>query len=369
MVDGLKKILILSDYGSVELAEKVHYFLENNKILNLEPFNPFDIYINRFAAKEIDIELKRSVREQYVFLFKSFNVYPELWNEDLQNRPNLENLIYQPTEGYVELFEINDALRRGAAKDIINILPHMPYQRQDRRPKRKGKFCRTPVSAKLFAEFISISGCDRVITLDPHFKQIEGFYNIGFDSLSSFVLFAEYIESNLSHILNKTVFVAPDYGSSERTSEYSNFFNRPLAIFRKSRNKPGESKTGELISDIDDFQGMYAMIMDDMVDGGGTLINTAQALRERKVSDVYCFCTHPVLSNNAKDKLLQENLKLITTNTIRINDLNHYPNIKVLDVSFPIAKAIECTCKGKSMDENLSNYKTYIENKKASTLS
>lgn len=360
MGDEFKRVMILADYGSVDLAQRVYNELAKREIHEgLEVFNKTDLYINRFANKEIDVDIKRNVRGRDVFLIKSFNVCTETWDKDKEQCPALEKLVFQPTEGYHELFMINDALTRGEAGSITNVMPFMPYQRQDRRPKREGKKTRSPISAKLYADFTKESGASRVINFDAHFKTIEGFYNIPFEGLDSFVIFAEYIENNLSNEMGRIVFAAPDHGSAERAKDYASYFKRPSVIVDKKRVKPGVSSAEGIIGDVSLLNGALCILTDDLVDGGGTLVEASKILKANGAKDIIGECTHPVLSGTAKDKLLNENINLVTTESILIPDKGKYPNITVLDISYPIAQAIWCITNGKSISQHLFDYDRY----------
>lgn len=355
-----KKVLILADYDSLDLAERIHKELSKRDMYGgLEPFDPNALYLNRFNNKEIDCNIKSSVRGRDVFLVKSFNVCAKRWDKDNQARPALEDLCYSPTEGYNELFMLNDALKHGEVHKLTNVMPHMPYQRQDRRPKRKGEFIRGSISAKLYAELLKVSGADRVITLDPHFKQIEGFYSIPVNCLESFVLYAEFLEESFKDRMDKLTIVSPDYGGVESARKYSNYFNRPMIIMDKRRSEEGKSEILNMIGEKKDVAGMTAVIMDDLIDTAGTIRLACKKLKEEGAAEVIVCCTHPVLSGDAKDKLLEEGITLVTTNSIRINNLEKYTNIKGIDTSYIIASAIDCICNGRSISTHLADYKQY----------
>ncbi|MBU2589938.1 MAG: ribose-phosphate diphosphokinase [Nanoarchaeota archaeon] len=363
MGDDFNKVLILADYGSINLAKKVHKELSKLKMYGgLEEFNVEDIYINKFNNGEIDVKLKSSMRGKDVFLIKSFNVFQKRWDKT-KNLPPLDELIYDPNQGYNELFIINDALKRARAKRITNILPHMPYQRQDRRPKRKGEFVRGSISAKLFANLLQTSGATQIITLDPHFKQFEGFYDMGVDCLDSFVLFAEDIENNFKDKIERSIFIAPDHGSVELARDYAKHFKRPYAIIDKRRNEEGKSEVLNIISDIKNLEGFCGFLVDDIIDTGNTIIKASQALRTKGLEEFIVYCTHPVLSLDAKERLLEEDIDLITTNSIAIPYLFRYPNIKIIDTSHLICKAIYCICNGESIDKHLVNFEMYKKDK------
>lgn len=367
MTEDFNRVVILADYGNLKIAEKVHKELQKREMHGgLEPFDPEALYINRFNNGEVDTYIKSSVRGRDVFLIKSFNVYPKRWDKDKRQHPVPEELAYQPNEGIAELFALNHALKMATARRVTNVILHMPFQRQDRRPKRKGAFTRGPISAKLYADLLKNSGADCIITLDPHFKQIEGFFDIPCERLESFVLFTEYIENNFADKMDKVTFVAPDHGAVENARDYSKFFNRPMVIIDKRRTEEGKSKVIEIIGSQEDLDSATAILIDDLIDTGGTIRKAGKAILDRGAKEFIVCCTHPVLSGNAKDKLLADNIKLITTDSILIKDLDKYKNIKILDTSFLVAGAIECICNGQSISHNLADYREYREKKKKS---
>lgn len=360
MGDEFKRVMILADYGSADLAQRVYNELAKRDIHDgLEVFSKDDLYINRFAAGEIDVDIKRNVRGRDVFLIKSYNVFSERWEPEKRGPPGIGELVMQPNEGYMELWEINDSLKRGEARSVTDVLPFMAYQRQDRRPKRNGKKTRSPVSAKLYARMTEMSGADRIINLDPHFKTIEGFYNIPFEGLDSFVIFAEYIENNLSSEMGHVVFASPDHGSAERTKDYANYFKRPFVIIDKKREKPGVSSAEGIIGELSVLQGAICLMPDDIIDGGDTIVKGGEILKANGAKEVRALITHPILSGTALDKLNNAGIKLITTESILIKDKAKYPDITVLDISYPISQAIWYICNGKSISQHLFDYDRY----------
>ncbi len=358
-----KKVLILADYGSMELAKKVHAELSKLKMHGgLEPFDPNHLYINRFNNGEIDVAINSHVRGRDVFLIKSFNVCPGAWDSKAKQSPPLEELVYQPNEGMMELLLVNDALWRAEASEVTDVVLHMPYQRQDRRPKRNHKFVRSPVSAKIVANEISGSGVNRLLTLEPHFRQFEGFNSIPVNCLESFVLNAEYIEKNFGNSMDRVIFVSPDHGGVERARMYASHFKRPYAIVDKRRPDAGVSEVMNIITD-QNLGGMSAILIDDLIDTGGTIIKASLALREKGVKDFTVCCTHPLLSGTAKDDLLKNNITLVTTDSIMIKGIEKYPNLKVMDTSYLVAGAVYCICNGESISDHLVDYMEYKKKK------
>ncbi len=352
MGDDFNKVLILADYGSLNIAKKVHSQLaEKNTYGGLEDFDDCGVYINLFNNGEIDTNIKSSIRGRHVFLIKSFNVFPERWPKE-NNGPKLEELAYEPNQAYMELFLLNDALKRGEPNEITNILPHMPYQRQDRRPRRKGKFIRGPISSKVVVDHI-LSKADRIITLDSHFKQFESIAENGINDLDSFPLFVQDINENYKDNIENMVFVAPDLGSAAIVERYAKYYNRPTAIINKRREEEGQSEVINIISDMQDFTGMSGVLIDDLIDTGGSIIKASKALRSKGIEKFITYCTHPVLSNNAAERIKDEEIELVTTDSIRLK--NHYDNIRVINTASLFAEAMDCICNGKSISQRLLN--------------
>ncbi len=236
-MDHEHEIMLLADYASKDMASNIYHILSTREDMkHLIPFNPDAIYINRFANREIDVDIKVNVRNKEVFVIKSsFTI-----EKEKKGCVTLDDMVYGPNSMMVELALINDALVRASAYDIANILPHMPYQRQDRRAIRydredqKWRKTRSSVSTRVMAENLQNSGAKRMITFDPHFKQIEGFYKIPFDSLTSTVLFAEYLDSLYTTKENICI-IAPDVGAAENASILADMIHAPLGIIRKKR--------------------------------------------------------------------------------------------------------------------------------------
>lgn len=360
--------MLLADYASKDMTQKIYEILSQREDLDkrIKQFSPKALYMNRFAAGEIDIDIRENVRNKNIFLIKS----PATITREMKGDISLEDLSYEPNASLMELLLINDALVRASANDIANIIPHMPYQRQDRRAIRKdveenkSRKTRSPVSASLIGKLIQNSGADRIITFEPHFKQIEGLYHIPFDSLTSAILFAEYIEET-NPTKENIVVVAPDVGAAENANILADMINVPLSIIRKRRLAPGVvSETNETINDIE-IRGRDAYILDDIVDGAGTLANAANLLRKNGARTITACISHPILSGNAKERIKNAEINLVTLNTIPIKDSNVYPNIKIIDVAPLIAEAIYSICTDRELSSLFHDYKKYKERKSA----
>ncbi len=336
----------MADEANMALAKKVYNFLSTKEIPGgLEPLNEDAIYINMFKNGELQVKINQNVRGRHVFVLKSFNSITEKWN--LCEEKKFANT---PTQSYFELFIINDALKRASAHEITNILPFMPYLRQDRKCSP-----REPVTSKVISNLLDCSGTNRVLTFDAHFKQIEGFFEINFDNLPTTPFFAEILDK-IYPDKKDLVIVAPDFGAAKRAKDLAKEINATFgAITYKSRPKAGEIKEMKLLKNADLYN-KTAIIYDDIVDSGGSIIKCSKILKKENVKKIIVCCSHPILSSDAKDKLKREGITLITTDDIYIPDLEWYPNIKVFSLAKVIAEAIYCIVSGQSMSERLYSY-------------
>jgi ribose-phosphate pyrophosphokinase len=241
----------------------------------------------------------------------------------------------------MELLILIDALKRASAERITAVLPYYGYARQDRKVTP-----RAPISAKLVADLITTAGASRVLTVDLHAGQIQGFFNIPVDHLFAAPVLLNY----LRHLKNDIVVVSPDAGGVERARAFAKRLNASLAIIDKRRDAPNVSQVMNIIGDV---QGLIAILLDDIVDTGGTLVRAAYALVEKGAKDVFACCTHPVLSGNATKILSDSPIKeLVVTDTIPLMENGkECPKIKVLSVSGLLTEAIQRIYK----DESVSN--------------
>jgi len=226
-----------------------------------------------------------------------------------------------------------DALKRSSAKNITAVIPYFGYARQDRKVVP-----RTSISAKLVSNLITKAGADRVVTVDLHAGQIQGFFDIPVDNLFATPIFARHVKK---HIKNKDIIcVAPDVGGTERARALGKILNVDLAIVDKRRPKPGQSKVMNVIGNV---KGKTCIIVDDIIDSGGTIINAAKALKERDAKEVYVYITHGVLSGEAVDKIKKSVIKnLVITDTIDNQDkIKNAKNIEVLPISTLMGEAIK----------------------------
>ena len=244
--------------------------------------------VRRFADEEIFVEINENVRGEDVFVIQSTS--------------------YPANDNLMELLICIDALRRASAKRITAVVPYFGYARQDRKPGP-----RTPISAKLVANLITVAGASRVLSVDLHAGQIQGFFDIPTDNLFASPVIAADIQARFSNS-NLTV-VSPDVGGVVRARGLAKrLSNSPLAIVDKRREKAGESEVMNIIGDVD---GRSCILIDDIVDSGGTLCNAAAALRQEGAVEVVAYCTHGVLSGGAAARIGTSVLsELVVTDTI-----------------------------------------------------
>ncbi len=266
--------------------------------------------VKNFSDGETNVEIDESVRGMDVFVIQSVCA------------PVNNNLM--------ELLILIDALKRASARRITAVLPYYGYARQDRKVSP-----RAPISAKLVADLITTAGASRILTVDLHAGQIQGFFNIPVDHLFAAPVVLDY----LKNIKNDIVVVSPDAGGVERARAYAKRLNTSLAIIDKRRESPNVSQVMNIIGDVN---GMSAVLVDDMVDTAGTLVRGAYALMEKGAKAVYACCTHPVLSGRAVEVLMGSPIEeMIVTDTIPLREeAKACSKIKVLSISSLLAEAI-----------------------------
>lgn len=261
----------------------------------------------------------------------------ELFVEIEENVRGADVFIVQPTctpvnENLMELLIMIDAARRASARRITAVIPYYGYARQDRKTAP-----RTPISAKLVANLIVVAGARRVLTMDLHAGQIQGFFDIPVDHLYALPVFLQYIKENFKG--DEIVIVSPDAGGVERAREYAKRLESTMAIVDKRRPRPNEAKVMNIIGDVRD---KVAVIIDDMVDTAGTICKAAEAILERGAREVYAIATHPVLSGKALERIAASPLKaLIVSDTIPLREeAKALSKIKVLSVANLLGEAI-----------------------------
>ncbi|WP_407148402.1 ribose-phosphate pyrophosphokinase [Bradyrhizobium sp. ORS 86] len=277
--------------------------------------------VRRFADMEIFVEIQENVRGSDMFILQSTSF------------PANDNLM--------ELLIITDALRRSSARRITAVIPYFGYARQDR---RSGS--RTPISAKLVANLITHAGVDRVMTLDLHAGQIQGFFDIPTDNLFAAPLMVRDIREQFD--LSKVMVVSPDVGGVARARGLAKRINTPLAIVDKRRERPGESEVMNVIGDV---AGYNCILVDDIVDSGGTLVNAAEALIAHGAKEVSAYITHGVLSGGAAARIASSRLKqlVITDSILPTEAVNKAPNIRTISIAGLIAEAIGRTAAEESV--------------------
>jgi ribose-phosphate pyrophosphokinase len=277
--------------------------------------------VRRFADMEIFVEILENVRGSDVFVIQSTS--------------------YPANDHLMELLIITDALRRASARRITAVIPYFGYARQDRKVGS-----RSPISAKLVANLITHAGADRVLTLDLHAGQIQGFFDIPTDNLYASPVMVRDIRDKFK--LANVMVVSPDVGGVVRARGLAKRINAPLAIIDKRRERAGESEVMNVIGDV---AGYTCILVDDIVDSGGTLVNAADALLANGAKDVYAYITHGVLSGGAAARITNSKLKeLVITDSIQPTvAVNNASNIRVLSIASLIAEAIGRTASEESV--------------------
>ena len=295
---------ILSGTSNPKLSKEI------SKLLKLKLVNT---NIKRFSDGEIYIEINENIRGNSVFVIQS------------TSNPANDNLM--------ELLLCIDALRRSSAKNITAVIPYYGYARQDRKVVP-----RTSISAKVVANLITNAGASRVVTVDLHAGQIQGFFDMPVDNLFTTPLFARYIKKKLKN--KKLICVSPDVGGVQRTRGLATKIKADLAIIDKRRPKPGKSQVMNIIGNV---KGKTCIIVDDIIDSGGTIVNAVDALKKSGATEVYVFITHAVLSGDAANKIKKSKIKkLIITDTIdNSQKIKNNNKIEVLSISSLMAEAIK----------------------------
>ena len=278
-------------------------------------------HVRRFADGEIWVEVLENVRGQDVFMIQSTSA------------PANDHLL--------ELLIMADALRRASARRITAVIPYFGYARQDR---KQGP--RTPISAKLVANLITRAGVDLILTVDLHAGQLQGFFDIPTDNLFAAPVMVADIKSHRE--LKNTMVVSPDVGGVVRARALAKRIDAPLAIVDKRRERAGESEVMNIIGDV---SGCNCILIDDIVDSGGTLCNAAEALLAAGAASVHAYITHGVLSGEAAARIAASKLKeLVITDTIRATELvQSAANIRVIPIGSLIGEAIARTAREESV--------------------
>jgi ribose-phosphate pyrophosphokinase len=283
--------------------------------------DPARAAVRRFADQEIFVEIQENVRGEDVFVVQSTSF------------PANDNLM--------ELLIIIDALRRASARRITAVIPYYGYARQDRK-----SLARTPISAKLVANMITTAGADRVLTIDLHAGQIQGFFDIPTDNLFAAPVFTRDIQERYDN--NHLMVVSPDVGGVVRARIIAKRIDAPLAIVDKRRERPGESEVMNIIGEV---EGRACLLVDDIVDSGGTLCNAAEALLEQGATSVAAYITHGVLSGGAVARITASKLtELVITDSIEpTSAVLAASNIRIVSIAPLLGEAVSRTALEKSV--------------------
>ena len=295
---------ILTGNSNKQLSNKISKNLKN-KLVNTS--------IRKFADGEIYIEINENIRGNSIFIIQSVS------------SPANDNLM--------ELLLCIDALKRSSAKNITAVIPYFGYARQDRKVVP-----RTSISAKLVSNLITNAGADRVVTVDLHAGQIQGFFDIPVDNLFATPIFAKHIKRKIKS--NNIICVAPDVGGVERARALGKKLDVGLAIVDKRRPSPGKSQVMNVIGNV---KNKICILTDDIIDSGGTIVNAADALLKRGAKEVHVYATHGVFSGDAVKKIKSSKIKnLVITDSIDSSDkLKKVRNIEVLSISILLAEGIK----------------------------
>ena len=279
-----------------------------------------DARVKTFIDGEIRVEIRENVRGKDIFL--------------------LQSTCAPVNDHLVELLLMIDAFKRSSAQRITAVVPYFGYARQD-----KKVVPRVPISARLVADLITAAGANRVITMDLHAGQIQGFFNIPVDNLYAAPVLLEYIKESFN---NDTVIVSPDAGGVERARAFAKRLDTQLAIIDKRRAAPNQAEAMNVVGDV---EGKIAIILDDMVDTAGTLCQAAGALKDRGALEVHACCAHAVLSGPAVKRIGDSDIKtVVVTNTIPLSEkAQECDKIRVLSVSKLLAEAIHRCHTGSSV--------------------
>jgi ribose-phosphate pyrophosphokinase len=295
---------IVSGTSSISLSDQICKYLKTK---------PTQREIVRFADSEVYVEIKENMRGNDVYLIQSTS--------------------YPANDNIMELLICIDSLRRSSSKNITAVIPYFGYARQDRKVVP-----RSPISAKLVANLITNAGAHRVLTMDLHANQIQGFFDIPVDNLYAAPVLLKHILKNID--TKNIVCVAPDVGGVERARAIGKRLNAGLAIIDKRRESPGKSEVMNVIGEV---KNKSCIIIDDLIDSGGTICNAADALMEKGAKEVYCYVVHGVLTGSSIDKIKKSKMKkIVITDTIdNTKKIKGVSKIEVVSIAPLIAEAIK----------------------------
>ncbi|MFT7121429.1 MAG: ribose-phosphate pyrophosphokinase [Neolewinella sp.] len=303
------QMTLLSISGSQYLSDKISTVYGQNL---------GELTVAKFNDGEMQPIIKQSVRGEYVFIIGS---------------------TFQPHENLMEMLLTIDAARRASAGYICCVMPYFGYARQDRKDQP-----RVPISAKLIANLLVEAGADRIMTLDLHADQIQGFFDIPVDHLKSQAIYIPYFDTQ---DMTNVTFASPDMGGVKRARDYAKYYERNVVICDKHRKRAGEIASMTLIGDV---EGADVILVDDLVDTAGTLCRAADLIMERGAKSVRAIATHPILSGNAYEKIEKSRLEsLIVCDAVPLKGIS--PKIKVLSSAKLFANAIRNTHENKSISQ------------------
>lgn len=296
-----KRLMVFSGSSNPELGKE---------IVNYLGINLGQVKLSKFSNGEIYVKFLESVRGADVFAVQTFSA------------PVNTHLM--------ELLIMIDALKRASAERISAVVPHYGYSRQDKKTT-----AREPITAKLIADLLSVSGINRLLTMDLHAGQIQGFFDVPVDHLTALPVLSGYFkEKNLKNL----VVVSPDVGRVKMAKKFSDKLQADLAILHKSRPSHNVAQVSQIVGEV---EGKVALLVDDMIDTGGTITEGAQTLLREGVKEVYACATHPILSGPAPEKLQNSPIKeVVVTNTLPLVKKQKIPKLKVLSIASTFAQTI-----------------------------
>lgn len=303
----MRRIVLVSGSSNSTLSAQISEFLDVPLV---------DPQVRRFANGEIYCEIEKNVRGADVFL--------------------VQTLCSPVNDNLMELLIITDALKRASAASITVVVPHYAYARQDRKAQP-----RTPITAKLVSDIVTVAGATRVITMDLHAGQIQGFFDIPFDNIYASPVFLEYIQKNIDQ--SNLTLVSPDAGGVERVRWYAKRLGKEIAMIDKRRTGPNVAKAMNIVGDV---EGQDVIIVDDMIDTAGTLVEAARTLKEHGAKKIYAFATHGVFSPPASERIAgcAELEQVVVTDTVPLaQDMKKVGKVKVLSTAEILSKAIHRT--------------------------
>ncbi len=309
-------VKIFSGRSSTYLSEKiVKRFYDDETTLN-------QVNIQTFNDGELGVRYLESIRSDNVFIIQS---------------------TIPPGDNFMELFLMLDAAKRSSARRITAVIPYFGYARQDRKDKP-----RVPISAKLIADLLTTAGATRIVTVDLHADQIQGFFNIPVDHLSASYVFVPYLRHKIK--TDNLIIASPDVGGTKRASRFSTALGSDLVIVHKERASAGVISSMKIIGDV---KGKDVIMVDDIIDTGGSICKASDLMMEGGANSVRALCTHPVFSDNAYENINNSSLvEVIVSDTIPVKK-GLTDKIKIISVDKMIAKAMKRIIDGKSLSGDL----------------